>query len=277
MDFLEKIPLSEKKLTCPLYKDKNNQIYYSDFFNALKTAGINNNDIVFVHSDISVFGKLCNFGRNFLFDTLIGAIKEAVGIGGTILMPTFSYSFCNNEKFDVHNTKSTVGVLTEHFRNQPDVKRTIHPIFSISIWGKYQKKFLDIGKDSFGKKSVFYKLHKMNGKIIFFGASFGSCTYIHYIEQTHGIPYRYLKTFRGKIRDYDREYDDECTYFVRYLNKTIITDLSRFERHLLMKGLMEEVKVGTGKILIVDADVLFKEGYKLLDKDIYFFLKETPK
>lgn len=267
----------KKELIQPLYEANGKRIYYFDFINALREVGLNKGDTVLVHSDIRVFGKLCNFNRNFLLQTLIDAIKESVGDNGRIIMPTFTYSFCKNELYDVANTKSTVGVLTEYFRKQPDVNRTIHPIFSVGIWGKHKSDLLDIGKDSFNEDSIFGKFHKMNGKIVFLGAPFQSCTYIIYVQRMHGVPYRYMKKSKGKIRVGDMEYIDEYNYFVRYLNKNVITDLSRLEKHLLEKGLMKEVKLGGGRIMMVESDVLFKEGFKLLDQGIYFFLKEKPK
>ncbi len=260
----------------PLYEMDNKYLYYSDFVNALREVNINKKDIVFIHSDISVFGKLATLDRNFLLQALINTIKETIGEDGIIIMPTFSYSFCNNELYDVTNTKSTVGVLTEYFRKQPDVNRTIHPIFSVAIWGNHKNEFLNISKDSFDENSIFGKFHQMNGKIVFLGTPFQSCTYIHYIEQMHGIPYRYMKTFKGKIRIGDMEYKDEFTYFVRFLDKNVILDTSRLEKHLFGKGLMNEVKLGNGRILTIESDVMFKEGRNLLDQDIYFFLKEEP-
>ena len=267
----------EGKLTQPLYEVDNKKIYYSDFIDAFRNIGIKNGDVIFVHSDISVFGKLCTFNRNLLLKTLIDTIKESVGEEGTVIMPTFTYSFCNDEPYDITNSKSTVGVLTEYFRKQPDVSRTIHPIFSVAIWGKHKSGLLDISKNSFGRGSIFEKLHKMKGKIVFLGAEFQTCTFVHYIEKIHGIPHRYVKKFKGKIRNGKIEYEGEYDYFVRYLDRNINTHLLRFEKYLLDKGLIKKVKLGNGTILMVESGVLFKEGYNLLDQDIYFFLKDKPK
>ncbi|MBU0477136.1 AAC(3) family N-acetyltransferase [bacterium] len=267
----------KKRLIQPLYELDNKKIYYSDFTCTLRDIGVNKGDTIFVHSDISAFGKLCISDRSFILKSLIYSLKESVSNNGTIIMPTFTYNFCKGEIYDVRNTKSDVGVLTEYFRVQPEVSRTIHPIFSVAIWGKYKSHLLDISKDSFDENSIFGKLHQMNGKIIFLGAPFQSCTYVHYVEQMHGVPYRYIKTFKGKIKESSIIYEDEYDYFVRYLDKTIITDLSKLERHMLTKGLMKEIKLGAGRVLMVNSDVLLKEGCKLLDKNIRFFLKENPK
>ena len=215
---------------CPLYEYEGNNICYSDFVRSLEKVGIEKGDTVLVHSDISVFGKLCLSDRDLLCKALVDTIKESVGDQGTIVMPTFSYSFCNNEFFDINSTRSTVGVLTEYFRQQPDTSRTAHPIFSVGIWGKHHQQLLDVGPDSFDRNSTFGKLQDMNAKILFFGAPFLACTHIHFAEQLQGVPYRYVKTFVGTVKDGDDVHKATCTYLVRNLEMNVIYDLSSFEK-----------------------------------------------
>jgi len=263
-------------LTQALFEFDGMSIGSSEVVDALKEIGIHNGDIILVHSDISVFGKLVTSDRNILLESLVKAFRESVGENGTIVMPTFTYSFCKGEVFNTVNTKSTVGALTEYFRTGLDVSRTSHPIFSMAIWGKQRDALLKIGKDSFGRDSIFGHLHQMHAKIVFFGISLQAFTFIHYIEQTYGIPYRTLKTFRGRIRDGETEYEDECTFFVRDLDKDIELDFPKIERHLSEHSLLKGVRLGNGRILMADAYALYKEGHKLLDQDIYFFLKDRP-
>jgi aminoglycoside 3-N-acetyltransferase len=211
-----------------------------------------------------------------LLNSLVEALKEGVGQTGTLVFPSFSYSFCKGKIFDVQKTKSTVGVLSEFFRKLPETSRTKHPIFSCSVTGKNSESYLNVGKDSFDEESIFGRLHKNKGKLLFLGAPFQSCTYIHYVEQMHGIPYRFLKTFSGEIKDQDESWPDECTFFVRYLDKNVVLKTDRLERYLLENGYMKEASLGNGRLLLIDADTLFKEGCKLLDEDIYYFLAEKP-
>jgi aminoglycoside 3-N-acetyltransferase len=260
----------------PLYIAHNNYIYYSDFLKVLEDLKINKGDLLFVHSDISVFGKLGTLNRKFLFDSIIHSLKEAVGNEGTIIMPTFSYSFCENKIYDPDKTKSTVGILTEYFRYQDDVIRTIDPIFSVAIWGNNKEKLSQVGKNVFGKNSIFDKIYRMQGKILFLGAPFESCTFLHYIEQHHGVPYRFIKKFSGTIKIKDNNYNDEYLYLVRYLDKNVVLKTNRIERRLLEKKIMKKRELGNGKVLLVDSNVLFEEGKKMLDENIYSFLKEIP-
>jgi len=259
----------------PLYIADGTPLYARDFTTALKHVGITKGDIVLVHSDISVFGKLCTFNREFLFSNLLNELKNIVTEEGLIIMPTFSYSFCENRVFDRDQTKSKVGVLTEYFREQPDVVRTVHPIFSFAIWGENKSSFLQISKDSFDKNSIFGKLHEQKGKILFLGAPFQSCTFIHYIEQMYGVPYRYMKKFSGIIKTKDFDYSDNYSYFVRDLEKKKNElDLSRLEKFLLQNNILKSVFIGNGRVLLINSEQLYLETWDLLDKDIEFLLKE---
>jgi len=53
----------------PLYIADGTPLYARDFTTALKHVGITKGDIVLVHSDISVFGKLCTLIGSFCFPT----------------------------------------------------------------------------------------------------------------------------------------------------------------------------------------------------------------
>jgi aminoglycoside 3-N-acetyltransferase len=260
----------------PLFKANQRNISAHDFENAIKSLGIQKGDILFVHSDLSVFGKLLLFKRSQLLETILQVFKTCVGSKGSIVMPTFSFSFCKNEVFDVDQSRSTDGVLTEYFRKQPDVQRTIQPIHSCAVFGHHQEDLLNIGKDSFGEKSIFGNLLKLKGKIVYFGATFLSSTFNHHIEQMHGIPYRYIKNFKGTIVNGNKRYDDDYTFNVRYIDKNVNDYPSRFGRFLLDNNLMKKMHIGDGTISAIDSEILFQEGWKKLDQDIFYFLKDKP-
>lgn len=247
-------------------------LYPADIQEALCQVGIENGDHILVHSDISIFGKIATLDRDYFLSSMIEQLTTAIGKAGTLIMPTFSYSFCKNEIFDIQETKSTVGTLTEFFRQQSGVTRTKHPIFSAAIRGAKQEYFLDIGKDSFDNKSIFGKLRQMDGKIVFFGVNLAACTYIHHIEQLYGVKYRYLKTFTGQICCNDDTYNDSATFFVRYLDRIVELDVSRLEEYLLKNNIMKSSSLGEGKVMAVNAQELFNTTVELLDKDPYYLL-----
>ena len=259
-----------------LYEAGGVSIGSQDFVKTLSAMGLGDGDVVFVHSDVSVFGRLRAATRSTLMESMCGALRTSVGESGTIIMPTFTYSFCEGEVFDPVQSKSTVGSLTEHFRRQPGVARSLHPIFSVAVSGNAREWFADVGPDSFDDDSIFGKLEERNGKLLFLGAPFQSCTFLHRVEQAYPVPYRYIKEFSGVIRDGDEDRRSTCTYLVRPLDRSVHFDVSRLEKRLIERGVMREGKLGEGRLLLVESRALFEEARELLGEDIHGLLAGAP-
>ena len=150
--------------------------------------GIEKGDSLLVHSSLKKLG--------YVFDgpkTIVESLLDQIGYSdeGTLLMPsfpnqTFGYEYLkNNNVFDVKNTPSRMGVITEYFRTNYNCSRSYHPTHSIISIGKNAKYFTkDHHKDitPFTKKSPFYKLTKKKGKILLFGVKFDSLTSLHLLE-----------------------------------------------------------------------------------------------
>ena len=64
---------------------------------------------------------------------LIYAFQKAVGVEGTILIPTFSFEFSNKQHYDILNTKGTTGALGNLALKRNDFKRTRHPMHSFMV------------------------------------------------------------------------------------------------------------------------------------------------
>ncbi len=180
--------------------------------------------IFFIHTDISNYNinshswfEKCKNLYNF-FDKYFK--------NNTILVPTFTYSFCKTGIFNKDRNISEVGIFTEYFRNQKNVKRSNHPIFSIAAKGTYANNFIDnLSYSSSGYGSVFERLKVFDTYIIFFGCRFlESCTFLHHIEQCARINYRYSKYFKGKIIEKNKSYTGIWEFYVRN------TEIFKFEK-----------------------------------------------
>ena len=130
--------------------------------------------------------------------------------------------------------------------------------------------------DSFGPGSAFAHLHRLGGKLVFFGAPFQVCTFVHYIEQSLGVPYRYFKEFSGRYVRQGVSGESKCTFYVRRLDANVVTDLTRFERELAAQGALKCARIGSGEIKLVTAADAFDVGRELLRQDIFAFLRESP-
>jgi aminoglycoside 3-N-acetyltransferase len=244
------------------------------FEDALKAVGIRAGDTLFVHSDVLVFGKVCEPDLDLLMGTLINVLDSAAGPTGRLVMPAFTYSFCKNTPFDVAKSRSTVGALTEFFRRRPGVVRSRHPIFSCAIRAADAADFAVVGRDSFGPDSIFAKLHAADAKLIFFGAPMHSMTYVHYVEQQRGIDYRFPKTFTGTIIDENGPHEDSCTFYVRDLKRNPMLDTGPLERRLAQSGALREARVGGGLIKAVSCRDVLDEALRLLEENPYGLLEK---
>lgn len=258
-----------------LYTTEGRTITERDFLDALRHIGIREGDTIFVHSDIKAFGKIAADDKTAFLRALVHALEKSVGENGTLVMPTFSYSFCNNEVYDTRSTRSTVGALTDFFRTEEGVRRAVHPLFSVAAWGKHTDKFMRTPKDSFGKGTAFDTLRRLDGTIVLLGTDFRVCTFLHHVEQMHQVPYRFMKTFEGIIKDGGATYHDSYTFFVRPLDGTVENDFSALEPHLRNAGLLKEATVGEGRIMGVLAEQLYTEAMQMLDADPFCFVAAT--
>lgn len=209
-----------------------------------------NKPVVFVHSGLFPFG-LIEGGVSGVCETLI----DWVGHSGTLLMPTFT--FRKVDAWHENNTPSETGVLTEHFRKLPGVKRNIHPIHSVAAFGK-QAEYLtsEIDSSSFGPKSVFAKMFELKATNISLGTEFeGGATYLHYIEELAKVPYREYVTLGTKVVNSKGE---EFNNFFKYFARVKRADLEWGNNwtpvwdDLVSNGMIHLRKIGPAKIIYSD-------------------------
>lgn len=196
-------------------------------YEVIASAGVNSGDIVMVHSRLFTIGRVISgVSRNDVVAAFFSALRQAVGEQGTLVFPTFTLSVCNGGHFDLQNTPSEMGVLSEHARMTQGAIRTAHPFYSSVVLGgdKDVLSGLDLST-CFGTESIFDRLHTINktddqlDRVKFLTLGIDSpptgITYIHSIEEKLQVPYRFHKTFRGKISDRGTSADYAVNFFVR--------------------------------------------------------------
>lgn len=270
----------QKLKSLPIYIcEENKKIYFDDLVLSLKETGIKNGDILFVHVNLGAFGKLGLIrDRADIANLFVEALIECVGNEGTIISPTYTYSFCDKEIYDPQNTPSKAGFFSEAFRLRKDSLRTMNPIFSVSAIGARAKDLTTgLSKTCFGKGSIFDKLQNhTKAKYVVVGVDHFICSHVHYIEYLMRVPYRYVKKFKGEIIIKNKSYNEEYEYNVRHLNKNVITTFDKLEKHLLEKSLISRARLGWNYISTAEINDIFNEGITMLKSDPLFFLKEKP-
>ncbi len=244
-----------------------------DFYNALAFLEIKKYDIVCVHSQIFSLGKPL-VGKDEFMQIIVNVLQDIISTEGMLIMPTFTYSFCKNEIYDVYNSPSTVGILTEYFRNLSDVLRTEHPIFSFALWGDRKKLYSDIGLDAFGMDSVYGKMILDKGKLLMIGADKGY-TFYYLAEEYVNVKHRYFKNFQGSIRNKaGYTYSEIVPYFVRDLSKRSELDENLLSDYLLENECQKKIDFGKGTLSVTDCNKAFYLLACELGRDENRFLKE---
>jgi aminoglycoside 3-N-acetyltransferase len=121
---------------------------------------IQKGDTLLVHSS---FG---NLNAAFSPSDVIGLLKAIVGDTGNILMPFYptGHAFYWIQKdeniFDVNESRSSMGILTQVFKESAGVKVSPHPVKSLAVWGKDRDLLIEDHYKSlypYDKNSPYYK------------------------------------------------------------------------------------------------------------------------
>jgi len=229
---------------------------------AIRQVGVRPGDVVFSHGNVGYFG-VPEEGRTAqaLFDTVLGAFQEALGPEGTLVVPTFTYSFCKRQVFDVDNTPSTCGMFTEMLRKHPDALRSNEPIFSVAAMGGRAREMTEAPPvECFGPGSFWDRLRLADGIICNMNFDAGS-TYIHYVERCLNVPYRYDKFFSGVFQKDGEERKGGAIYFCQDLsNADTQAAFEPFHELATERGLAVSAPVGRGALVAIRA----KQTYDLI-------------
>lgn len=253
-----------------VFRDEKKKYYISDIVESLHKCDILYGDVVFVHSDLSKFGKLADIKNRKEWNlAFLNACLMAIGNEGTLVVPTFTYSFCRGKMFDVENSQSELNYFTEVARTSKGFIRSDNPIFSVTSKGPHtQKLFNNLSTECLGKDSIFERLHQLNAKILLLGFTEGS-TFIHYVESCLNVPYRYNKIFNGKIKKENKIFNKSYNYFVRDLKTDLHISLDKIHKYALDHGYLHKINLGNGEIMTIKTKDLFKITSEMLIKDPY--------
>jgi aminoglycoside 3-N-acetyltransferase len=238
---------------------------------ALEAVRAHDAKVLYMHTELSFGMPVPGLSRGELLGRLLAVVRDT-GVP-TLCVPTFTFSFCNGEDYDVQRSASKMGVVNEYIRKLPEAVRSVDPLMSVALVGEDRDLATDLGHHSIGTGSTFDKLHRRDGvKFLFFGASPSKCfTYTHFVEERERVPYRYDREFTGSITSGPDVRRETYTLFVRYRN-VIPTPKGKFESFMLDEGLMTRSVCGDGAISCVDEPVAYQAIVDKLRSDVNYFL-----
>lgn len=214
----------------------------TDLKSEWQKAGIDKGDTVLIHSNIARTIRRFSKDRSNRpgIELFVKSFLDAVGASGTILFPVFNFGFSEGEPFDIKNTPSKMGKLTETARLHPDAVRTGHPIYSFAVIGAKSDQFENINnKSGYGEDSPFAILRQLNGKIASLDLEDqNSMTFYHHVEEMNDVSYRYMKTFEEPYTSWDGTTEiKEYSLFVRNTDMGVKTHVNPAGELLWQDGL----------------------------------------
>jgi len=243
-----------------------------DFTGQLKTLGLNDGDIVLVHSSMKAIGTK-KTPQEF-----INSIFSAIGPEGTLLVPALSYDNVTPEQpcFSVLKTEPCIGLIPRTFFRMDGVVRSVHPTHSVCAYGKHAIEMTSqhcLDETPVGPNSPFMKLPVRGGKILFIGDTVKSCTFMHGAEEIAGAPY----TLNRERTRYIIE-DEKGIITEKYL---IGHDFAGWRQEyqkikdILQYPAIRRGKIGAADCFLIDASALLEEALKKFREDILYFVSKT--
>lgn len=246
-----------------------------DVKKALFLLGVRRGDVVFSHMNIGPCGiPDCKPSMKSVYELWKGAFLETLGDDGIWVLPSFSYSFCHNEVFDPFRTKSQCGILSEAMCDDRESSRSEDANFSVVAVGRRAKELVsDMPERSFGEDGVFDRLLKMDAVFVNINVH-PATTFIHYVEASLDVPYRWHKAFPGIMKLAHGEERRSYHHFVYDLDiSDHAPDFSRFNDCALNSGKAVSATIGRGMAVKITAADTYSIVKEKLTEDISFLLR----
>ena len=234
----------------------------------LKLIGLKEGDVVLLHASLKSLSRIPQHPQ-----TVINGILNAIGNNGTLLVPSLTYETVNKDNpiFDIENTPSDVGAISEYFRKLPKVHRSISPTHSVCGIGKHAKAMLQkhhYDNTPLGPNSPLRMLPRFGGKILFIGCGLKPNTSMHAVEELLEPPYLFDDYYNFKIiangnvmnkkmrqhnfKGYEQRYDR-------------IADL-------LGPRELRQGRVLAADVHLIDAEAMWKKAFLKLQQNPYYFV-----
>lgn len=229
-----------------------------------RELGIGSGDSVLLHSGFEAASGFTGQPGD-----IIDSLRDVVGVDGHVLMMSMPYRGASehyaagNPLFDVRRTPSAMGLLSEIFRRQADVKRSLSPLHPVLAQGPLAA-WLVADHEQFerscGPGTPFERLLNLDAKFLFFDAPYRSLTFMHYVEDHYRerLPVELYVPEVVRLRTRDEAGRE------RTVSQRIFSAAARDRRHfapieamLSSDGRLRRGRIGNSELLCVRAaDVL---------------------
>ncbi|HOE07303.1 MAG TPA: AAC(3) family N-acetyltransferase [Treponemataceae bacterium] len=171
-----------------------------------KRLGLSKDMTVIVHASLRSFGWVCGGAVSVIL-----ALEEVLGTGGTLVMPSHSYDISDPAHWEnppvpsawIERIRSemplfyrdltpttSMGKIAETFRKQNGVVRSSHPSSSFCAWGKHKDYIVQDNKLDFSQneQSPLGRVYELGGYILLIGVAHEKNTSLHLAEYKAEYP-----------------------------------------------------------------------------------------
>ncbi len=250
-----------------------------DIISMLKESGMQPGHPLILHTAMHNF-----YNYTGTADELIDKLIDFLGEDGTLCMCAFPNDKYNTQQvFDVSNTPSAAGYLTELFRKRPGVKRSLNQLHSVCAIGKDADYIVGDHHNSricFDEHSPFYRIAELHGYSVSLGMPkwyIGTCEHV-----CEALLYEKFKFFQNRFsREYEFTYVDFAGNELKHtmLTKTVTPYVRKhttgFVDQSFDKGRYSRKKLSNIWVTVFDACYLVEQLQVLANKGITIY--KTPK
>jgi aminoglycoside 3-N-acetyltransferase len=177
--------------------------------------------------------------------------------------------------FDPVRSRSRTGIVTEFFRRQPGVRRSGNPTHSVAASGRYAREITQGSPliPPYDRRGPFGKLAQHKAKIIFLGCRINVNSMFHAIEDWNRLPF--LQIYPVRMRAGQRVKKvlfKNMPVGHRDFYEQSEQHMTKIYQKLFARKLVRAVRVGQGKIHLMESDKLITACHEILQDDPNVFL-----
>lgn len=249
-------------------------IRYDDIVAGLRQLELPPNPVLLAHSSLKSLGFVEGGGL-----TVIRALLEVCGKGGTLVMPTLTFRIVDEQEplFDVKRTPTNTGHIPELFRTLPEARRSGHIFSSCAAIGKHADYITSWHEDTpCGPGTPYHKVIELEGYSLFIGAGFQSNTLFHAAEEAVNPFYLRYKTIENATV-INRDESVRTQAFRRYdcSQNGIIRRLDWMEPLYRSAGALDEIRIGAASVRLLSAQTNFRISSELLRNNPGFIIEHN--
>jgi aminoglycoside N3'-acetyltransferase len=245
---------------------------------ALHELGVVPDAVLMVHSSYSPFSGLLGTPAS-----VVAALQQAIGPGGTLLMLSLPYTASAEEyvktcpTFDVRRTASRMGFVSEVFRRQKGTLRSRNPAHPILARGPLASWFIE-GHErctySCGPGSPFEKMVEKDAAVLFFDTPLRYLTFFHYLEHlvSDKLPFSLYDPEGYAVRMIDEAGQESSVSVHPFSQRARAARRFRvLEAELYKRGLVRTRRIGNTSLILVNTREMVAVTKDLASRGRYFY------